>query len=130
MKTKSKKNSNGWSLQGQCIQWICDNEELSPNELSVYVTILRNSFGFKKRWCYLKYSDFKVARGTLKRVLDNLKSLGIISYSNTFNPENGNRGMNEYKILEPKQHIRNFIFIGSKDYVEEEKEEDKNPWEE
>lgn len=104
------KASSGWSMVGICSQWCIDNR-LNNNELAVYLTIVRNSFGYKKRYCYMKYDSFNISnRNTLKKTIDSLVSKNIISCKNTFNPKTGNRGMNEYKIIEPRENIKNFVF--------------------
>lgn len=118
-----KKNSNAWLLTGQCTQWIIEREDISSNDLKIYLSILRYSFGFRKRWCYLKYEDFNLSKATVNKCLKNLKDKGIISYKNTFK-EDGKRSLNEYKILEPKQYIDAFIFISSKEDKKDTKAEE------
>ena len=120
-----KKTTNGWSMLGICSQW-CEDSDLTVNEQSVYLTIARNSVGYKKRWCYLKYDNFKISnRNTIKKVLESLVERKIIHYSHTY--KDGHRRMNEYRLLEPKNKIKNFEFI-KKEETQTKKEEEKNPW--
>jgi hypothetical protein len=130
---KKIKNSNGWILQGQCLQYYNRDCELSINELSVLISIMDRSFAFKKRYCYMSYSDFMVTNhSSLKKVLNTLVDKKLLSYTNTFK-DNGHRGMNEYRILEPKKYINNFVFATSSSSdkaktKEVEEEEEVNPW--
>lgn len=113
-------------MVGICSQWAID-ERLKPNILAVYITIVRNSFGYKRRWCYLDYGAFGVSnRNTLSKILDELNESGIISVKHTFK-DNGHRGKNEYMILEPKKYISNFVF-DKKDSKEETIKEELPPW--
>ncbi len=116
MKNKeTKKNSNGWILVGQSVQYYKRECKLTINEMSVMISILDSSFAFKKRWCYMRYSDFDITNSkTLKSVLDSLVSKKILSYKNTFS-DKGHKALNEYKILEPKSYIDNFVFVNEKD---------------
>lgn len=126
---KDFKTSSGYTMIGICTQWMLDKSEMTDSEMKVYLKILRNSFGFKKRWCYLKYDDFSMRRATVKKTIDSLVEKKIISYKNTYNPENGNRSMNEYKILRPNNYIKHFAFIGKDEAKEEEqKTEDEKGW--
>lgn len=104
------KTSNGWSMVGMCSQWAIDNG-LSGNDLVIYLTIVRNSFGYRKRHCYLKYSDFAITnRNSINKSITNMTSLGYISFKNTHNPKTGKRGSNEYRIIEPSEYVKNFVF--------------------
>lgn len=115
-----KKTSNGWSMVGICGQWAID-EGLKPNELVVYMTIIRNSFGYKKRWCYADYGLFTISnRNTIKKTIEILKDKGVLSVSWTFK-DNGHRNKNKYTILQPSKYIRNFEFIA-------EQEDDTPDW--
>ena len=63
----------------------------------------------------MRYSDFDITNSkTLKSVLDSLVSKKILSYKNTFS-DKGHKALNEYKILEPKSYIDNFVFVNEKD---------------
>ena len=107
---ETKKNSNAWTLQGQCLQYYNRECNLSINEKVVLIAILDRSFAFKKRWCYLKYSDFPITNSSsLKKTLDTLVDKKLISYKNTY--KDGKRGFNEYKILEPRVYINSFDFV-------------------
>lgn len=133
MKSTKTKNSNGWILQGQCLQYYNRHCELTINELSVLITIMDKSFAFKKRYCYASYDDFRISnRNTVKKIIDSLVEKKLISYSHTFK-SNGHRGLNEYRILEPKKYIGSFVFIKSNDSDESKTketgtEEEYNPW--
>jgi hypothetical protein len=96
-------------MVGICSQWAVD-KEFKPNELAVYLSIVRNSFGFKHRWCYMSYSDFVITnRNTLSKILLDFEERGIISRKQTYK-DNGHRSKVEYKILEPKVNINKFVF--------------------
>ena len=124
---KSKISSNGWTLQGQCFQWCFDNKSLDKNERSVYNTILRHSFGFKKRWCYLGYDDFELSKATVSKTIKSLKEKNILSYKHTFK-DNGHRSLNEYRLNEPTKHIKDFSFIKNDDTKKKEKDIDMSDW--
>ena len=82
----------------------------------------------------MSYSDFRITNcSSLKKTLDSLVEKKLISFSHTFK-DNGHRGMNEYRILQPKKYMDKFIFITSKNSDKEktkeiEIEEEDNPWE-
>lgn len=120
---------------GICGQWAIRDKRLSQNEKIVYLSILDKSFGFAKRYCYLKYDNLGLSnRNTISKTLASLVDKGIISYKNTYSKETGHKGMNEYRILEPSDSIRKFIFVGSKEEFKKESEketeieEEINPW--
>lgn len=107
---ETRKNTNAWTLQGQCLQYFNRDCNLSINERVVLNVLLDRSFAFKKRWCYLKYSDFPITNNSsLKKTLDSLVDKKLISYKNTY--KDGKRGLNEYRILEPRVYINNFDFV-------------------
>lgn len=119
-------------MVGICSQWAKRNEELTLYEKIVYWGIADKSFGFAKRYCYLKLDSFEISKTTASIAIKSLVLKGIISYKNTFK-DNGHRGMNEYRILEPKENINKFIFVGSSEELKKENietsEDDKdNPW--
>ena len=125
MKKQQKKVRNGWTMQGQCFQWMMDNKEMSRNEKSIYASILRRSFGYTNRVCYMKYDEFDISnRNTIKATIDSLMQRGIISKKSTF--KDGKQGYNMYGILEPSVLISNFEF-GKTIEVKEPIKED-NPW--
>lgn len=114
-------------MVGICSQWAID-EGLKPNELSIYLTIVRNSFGYKKRYCYVKYDSFEVSnRNSINKSITKMVSLGYLSVKNTHNPATGKRGTNEYRILEPREYIKNFVF-NSKEEVKETKPTKEERW--
>lgn len=120
-------------MVGICSQWAKRNEELTLYEKIVYWGIADKSFGFAKRYCYLKLDGFEISKTTASTAIKGLVEKGIISYKNTFK-DNGHRGMNEYRILEPSDNIKKFIFVGSHEEPkkesekETETEEEINPW--
>jgi len=89
---------------------VIDNNNLSGTELKYYLKIARHSFGYKHRWCYLRYTSFGSDKKTVSKNLKSLEEIGLISKELTYKT-NGHKGMNKYKILEPKGHIDNFIFL-------------------
>jgi hypothetical protein len=133
MNKTAKKTSSGWTMAGICLQWAKRNEDMTTNEKLIYWSILDKSFGFAKRYCYLKYDDFELSnRNTISKTISSLVSKGIISYKNTYSKETGHKSMNEYRILEPKSSISRFIFVGYKEEKIKEKEieeeDEDNPW--
>jgi hypothetical protein len=95
-------------MLGICSQWAIE-QSFTGNELKVYLTIARYSFGYKHRWCYLEYSQFEMSKATVSKIITSLVERKIISKTWTFKKD-GNRSKNEYKILEPKMEIKNFVF--------------------
>ena len=70
-----------------------------------------------------------MSRASIKKCIDSLKEKGIISYKHTHDPKTGNRAMNEYKILRPKNYIKDFNFLKIEEIESVEKqEEDKLNW--
>lgn len=103
------KTSNGWTMSGICFQWAMMNID-DKNELFLYLDILNNSLSRRKRWCYMSYDDFMVTnRNTISKSISSLAHKGIIKKKQTFK-ENGHKSKVEYRLLEPKDKIRNFIF--------------------
>jgi hypothetical protein len=116
------------------LQYYKRNCELSINELHVLIEIMDRSFAFRKRYCYMAYKDFRITNDmTLKKTIDSLVEKKLIFCKRTFK-ENGHRGMNEYKIMQPEVYINNFIFVSSntsnKETVKTDttEEEGENPW--
>ena len=111
-----EKNSNVYTLQGQCLQYYNRDCDLSINERAVLNVLLDRSFALRKRWCCLRYSDFPITNSSsLKKTLDSLMDKKLITYTNTF--KDGKRGLNEYAILEPKVYINNFDFTNENEDV-------------
>jgi len=104
-------------MQGICFQWFID--EFGTNkEFILYISILRLTFGFRKRYAYIssKNLPFKDLH-TLKKYRDILTQKGIIEWKTT-------SGYTMYKILEPKKEISRFIL--GKDISSSSKENEKD----
>jgi len=110
---------SGEMMQGICIQWFFDTHGLDNNGkttgLELYVAILRKTFGYRQRFNYIPQSFFKMSPNRLKRNRDRLTELGLIEWKKT-------KQMTMYKILEPAQEIKNFVFVKNIDKNNEEYE--------
>lgn len=105
--------TSGYYAIGACVQWFIDTQGANNQSFNIFSTILRNTFGYRKRYGYIKQSIFGVNPHTLKKYRDWLKSKGIIDWKET-------KGLTMYKILEPKEIIDKFTFVGSKTSSENE----------
>lgn len=89
-------------MQGICFQWFYDKKYSS---LEFYMSICRLTFGFKKRYAYLKQENFGMNPKTLKKHRDYLVSIGVLEWEKT-------SGYTMYKILEPASEIYRFKLNG------------------
>ena len=97
-------------MQGICIQWFIDKYGFGNiTARALYSDILRLSFGYRKKYAYIKQETFCIKSGkTLKKYRDFLTKEGIISWKIT-------KGYTMYQILEPAEYIKNFELKGKND---------------
>lgn len=110
---RSDNVTNGAFAQGICLQWFLDTYGSNHDAQSVYITILRYTFGYRKRYGYIKQSVFKMSPNTLKKQRDWLRSEKIIDWKQTKN-------LTMYKLLEPIDSINRFNFVGSSNKEQED----------
>lgn len=115
-----KENNNqkifdGRMMQGIVVQWLIDSSQMSSDEKIVFLVVLRNTFGRRKRYAFIKQDLFlkDMSKNTLLKYRKSLVTKGIISFSVT-------KGFTKYEILEPKEIIDKFKFVGSKTSSEDE----------
>ena len=115
-----KENNNqkifdGRMMQGIVVQWLIDSSQMSSDEKIVFLVVLRNTFGRRKRYAFIKQDLFlkDMSKNTLLKYRKSLVTKGIISFSVT-------KGFTKYEILEPKEIIDKFTFVGSKASSEDE----------
>lgn len=115
-----KENNNqkifdGRMMQGIVVQWLIDSSQMSSDEKIVFLVVLRNTFGRRKRYAFIKQDLFlkDMSKNTLLKYRKSLVTKGIISFSVT-------KGFTKYEILEPKEIIDKFTFVGSKTSSENE----------
>lgn len=115
-----KENNNqkifdGRMMQGIVVQWLIDSSQMSSDEKIVFLVVLRNTFGRRKRYAFIKQDLFlkDMSKNTLLKYRKSLVTKGIISFSVT-------KGFTKYEILEPKEIIDKFTFVGSKTSSEDE----------
>ena len=115
-----KENNNqkifdGRMMQGIVVQWLIDSSQMSSDEKIVFLVVLRNTFGRRKRYAFIKQDLFlkDMSKNTLLKYRKSLVTKGIISFSVT-------KGFTKYEILEPKEIIDKFTFVGSKTSSESE----------
>lgn len=115
-----KENNNqkifdGRMMQGIIVQWLMDSSYISADEKIVFLVVLRNTFGRRKRYAFIKQDLFlkDMSKNTLLKYRKSLVTKGIISFSVT-------KGFTKYEILEPKEIIDKFTFVSSKTSSENE----------
>ena len=115
-----KENNNqkifdGRMMQGIVVQWLMDSSDMSSDEKIVFLVVLRNTFGRRKRYAFIKQDLFlkDMSKNTLLKYRKSLVAKGIISFSVT-------KGFTKYEILKPKEIIDKFAFVGSKTSSESE----------
>ena len=115
-----KENNNqkifdGRMMQGIIVQWLMDSSYMSADEKIVFLVVLRNTFGRRKRYAFIKQDLFlkDMSKNTLLKYRKSLVAKGIISFSVT-------KGFTKYEIIEPKEIIDKFTFVGSKTSSENE----------
>ena len=116
MAEEKKKKDNiydGRMMQGICIQWFIDKYGINK-EFSLYCSILRLTFGFRKRYAYIPFDKIPFSKNIIKKYRDNLTKKGIIEWKIT-------KGYTMYKILEPRDYIANFILKNDKENNNKEK---------
>ena len=91
-------------MQGICTQWFFDNYE-NDSSFAVFFSILNYTFRYRKRYAYIETNKFNLSPKTLKKYRDKLTKDGVIRCKKT-------NSYTMYEILEPKDEIANFSFIG------------------
>ena len=85
-----KENNNqkifdGRMMQGIIVQWLMDSSYMSADEKIVFLVVLRNTFGRRKRYAFIKQDLFlkDMSKNTLLKYRKSLVTKGIISFSVT-----------------------------------------------
>ncbi|RLE39946.1 hypothetical protein DRJ16_07640 [Candidatus Woesearchaeota archaeon] len=119
-KTRNKKYkiNHGDHMIGACYLWITnqthDITDAQANMLvTVYMTIVKHQFQYRKHYCFIKSTDFPVSDTTRKRTIKKLKDLGYIDYKRTM--YKGMHALTRFTILEPNDIIANFTLVGNAD---------------
>ena len=118
MQTEKKQKGkiyDGRMMQGICVQWFIDKYEVN-REFELYCSILRLTFGFRKRYAYIPFNKIPFSKNIIKKYRDNLTKKGIIEWKTT-------KGYTMYKIIEPKDYITNFILKNDKENNSKEESE-------
>jgi len=114
-KKQKGKIYDGRMMQGICVQWFIDKYGVN-REFELYCSILRLTFGFRKRYAYIPFDKIPFSKNIIKKYRDNLTKKGIIEWKIT-------KGYTMYKIMKPKDEINNFILKNDKDSNNKEESE-------
>ena len=105
-KNKPRIVKSGEMMQGICMQWLLDehgSDKKIMRAAQVYGKTLRKTFGYRNRWGYIPQDYFAMCPKQLKRYRDVLTEAGLLEWKTT-------KQMTLYKILEPRDIIKTFVF--------------------
>ena len=118
---ETRKIRDGRMILGDYIQWLVDNhQELTSVEIRLLQIIARNTFGWRKRYGYIKSEalEMGMSKKTRNTHMKRLKEQGLLDYRRT-------RGYTMYKILVPEEIEARYEFVsgGQQQSGSEEPEE-------
>ena len=114
---------SGEMMTGICTQWIIDehgSNKTIMRAISLYVKIARKTFGYRNRYGYIQQDYFKMHSQQLKDHRDILVKAKLIEWKAT-------KQMTMYRILEPADRIKEFVFVrtNTEEPIEESTENNK-----
>ena len=124
---KRAKVIDGRMMQGICIQWFVDTYGYGST-LNVYAKILRDTFGLRRRYAFIKSDSIPGSRRGRLADLDFLEENGIISRKQSWNKSNESYGFVRYEVLQPADSIQNFSLEVDTKYTAKSDEKTKAVW--